>query len=73
MTREANEAALKFAKKLKGDSSKQKMIAFKSGFHGRSMGSLSLTHKPAIRTPYEPLLPNVQVRNVAFTSSVYFC
>jgi len=30
------------------------VIAFKNSFHGRSMGALAATHKPAIRQPYAP-------------------
>lgn len=36
-----------------------KIVAFKSSFHGRSMGSLSMTHKPRIRQPFAPLPPDV--------------
>lgn len=70
---EANEAALKFARRFalhqhqhqQGHSAstlcepgyavgedvnwKNRIVAFKNGFHGRTMGALSLTHKPAIR------------------------
>ena len=35
------------------------VIAFKRGFHGRSMGSLSATHKPTIRQPFGPFPPDV--------------
>ncbi len=30
-------------------------MAFTHGFHGRTVGSLAVTHKPAIREPFEPL------------------
>jgi acetylornithine aminotransferase len=33
---------------------KNEVIAFKNSFHGRTMGALSVTHKPAIRMPFAP-------------------
>lgn len=70
---EANEAALKFARKWakkeegeEGDAShsafrnsKSKIVAFSGGFHGRSYGSLSVTYKAQYREPFAPLLPGV--------------
>ncbi|KAN0043249.1 hypothetical protein ACTA71_010891 [Dictyostelium dimigraforme] len=59
---EANEAALKFAKKIgiaKGGMEKHEIIAFSHGFSGRSMGSLSCTHKSKYREIYGPLVPGV--------------
>lgn len=53
---EANEAAIKMALMHKP---KGTIIALKHGFHGRTLGSLSITHKPAIREPFEPLGGNV--------------
>ncbi|NYT05304.1 MAG: aspartate aminotransferase family protein [Methanomicrobiales archaeon] len=51
---EANEAAIKLARIATG---RKKFVAFENGFHGRTMGSLAVTHKPAIREPFEPLEP----------------
>jgi acetylornithine/N-succinyldiaminopimelate aminotransferase len=34
---------------------RKKFVAFTHGFHGRTVGSLAVTHKPAIREPFEPL------------------
>lgn len=62
---EANEAALKMAK-LYGatlqtdDARPYRILALTHGFHGRTMGALSATWKPAIRTPFEPLVPNIE-------------
>lgn len=60
---EANEAALKFARKwafkLHGED-KRDLIAFEGSFHGRTLGALSLTHKPAYRQPFQPLVPGVR-------------
>ena len=39
---------------------KPEVLAFKNGFHGRSMGSLAVTHKPAIRYPYGPFPADVR-------------
>lgn len=51
---EANEAAIKLARLATG---KKRFVAFTHGFHGRTLGSLALTHKPAIREPFLPLEP----------------
>jgi acetylornithine/N-succinyldiaminopimelate aminotransferase len=51
---EANEAAIKLARIATG---RKKFVAFTDCFHGRTMGSLAVTHKPAIREPFEPLEP----------------
>jgi len=59
---EANEAALKFARKWarsKHGEGKTDVLAFEGGFHGRTMGALSLTHKNRYREPFEPLVPGV--------------
>ncbi len=54
---EANEAALKFARSATGDT---KFVATEGAFHGRTMGSLSLTWKDKYRSHYEPLLQDVE-------------
>lgn len=51
---EANEGAIKLARVRTG---REKFVAFVHGFHGRTCGSLAVTHKPAIREPFEPLSP----------------
>jgi 4-aminobutyrate aminotransferase len=54
---EANEANLKLARYATG---RQNIIAFLGAFHGRSMGSLSLTASKAIqRRGFGPLMPGV--------------
>lgn len=59
---EANEAAIKFAKKysLTKSPSKTKFIAFENSFHGRTMGALSVTYNPKYRTPFGDLIPGVE-------------
>jgi len=49
---EANDGAIKLARVRTG---RKKFVAFNHGFHGRTCGSLAVTHKPAIREPFEPL------------------
>ena len=39
---------------------RNEVVAFKSSFHGRSMGSLAVTHKPAIRYPFGPFPADVR-------------
>ncbi len=53
---EAIEAAIKLARRT----ARPRILALQDSFHGRTMGSLSLTGKPALRGPFEPLLPNVE-------------
>jgi len=53
---EANEGALKLAKKYTG---RQKFVAFKNSYHGDTHGSLSVTGRDIYRDPYKPLLPDV--------------
>ncbi|MCI1803974.1 acetylornithine transaminase [Bifidobacterium psychraerophilum] len=66
---EGNEAALKLAKlygrTLPGATphlggKDARIIALTHGFHGRTMGALSATWKPAIREPFAPLVPNIE-------------
>ena len=46
---EANEGAMKLAMLHKPGG---RIVALEGGFHGRTLGSLSITHKPAIREPF---------------------
>lgn len=64
---EANEAALKFARKYARESdglssagqAKTDIVAFSGGFHGRTVGALSATYKAQFRDPFAPLMPGV--------------
>jgi acetylornithine aminotransferase len=49
---EANECALKLARKHRPGGA---VVASNGGFHGRTMGALSITGNPAKREPFEPL------------------
>ena len=51
---EAIEAAIKFARLSTG---RPGIIATVRGFHGRTLGALSATHKTAYREPFTPLVP----------------
>ncbi len=60
---EANEAAIKFARKTaykKGKTSKIEFVAFTGGFHGRTIGALALTPRENYQKPFAPLMPGVQ-------------
>ncbi len=59
---EANEGALKFARKyarFKGHQDKTGLVAFSGSFHGRTMGALATTATAKYRTPFEPLIGDV--------------
>lgn len=51
---EAVEGAIKFARLSTG---RKGVVATMRGFHGRTLGALSATHKPQYREPFLPLLP----------------
>jgi acetylornithine/N-succinyldiaminopimelate aminotransferase len=56
---EANECALKMTRRhgraLDPDGGRLEIVAAQGGFHGRTMGSLSITGVPAKREPFAPL------------------
>ena len=58
---EANEAAIKFARKYGShkdpSGKKHKILSFQESFHGRTMGSLSATPNPKYQKPFAPMLP----------------
>ncbi|KAI5846562.1 pyridoxal phosphate-dependent transferase [Morchella snyderi] len=57
---EANEAALKFARKVGkqvGGDRKTGLVSFHNSFHGRTMGSLSATPNPKYQAPFSPMVP----------------
>ena len=63
---EAWEAALKLARayatlrRSEGHRLGTKILALEHSFHGRTMGSVSTTHKENYRKPFEPLLAGVE-------------
>jgi acetylornithine/N-succinyldiaminopimelate aminotransferase len=60
---EANEAAIKLARRLQG-AGRKVFVAAEGGFHGRTMGALALTGKSSIREPFGPF--GVDVRFVPY-------
>lgn len=56
---EANEAAFKLAR-LNREGSRTRVLALDDAFHGRTMGSLALTGKAAMRAPFEPMPGGVE-------------
>jgi len=63
---EANEAALKLVRRSQGPK-RPVIVAAENGFHGRTMGALSLTGKESIRAPFEPF--GVDARFVPYGDS----
>ena len=63
---EAWEAAMKLARaysssrRSEGYTLGTKFLALENSFHGRTMGSVSTTHKAKYREPFEPLVPGVE-------------
>jgi len=57
---EANESAIKYARmyafRTRGKGH-HKLMAFSSGFHGRTLGALSCTFSPKYQDPFRPLVP----------------
>ncbi len=54
---EAVEAAIKVVRRHHPD--RVRIVAAEGGFHGRTLGALSVTGQPAKRAPFAPLLPDV--------------
>ncbi|WP_302931586.1 acetylornithine transaminase [Actinomadura sp. WMMA1423] len=57
---EANECALKLALKYGKANGRSYVVAAENGFHGRTLGALSLTGKAAIREPFGPFAIDVR-------------
>jgi len=57
---EAVESAWKLARqyfRAKGEGQRHKVIARDTAYHGTTLGALSITGVPSLRTPFEPLTP----------------
>ena len=58
---EANEAAIKFARKVQyaknPDSTQRDIVSFHESFHGRTYGALSATPNKKYQPPFGPMLP----------------
>ena len=62
---EATEGALKFAKVYAYEKKPDHMLGVISttrAFHGKSMGSLSVSGKREFRVPFQPLMPGIALR-----------
>ncbi len=60
---EANEAALKLAKRVTG---RRELIAFNRGYHGSTHGALSMMGDESFKYSFRPLLP--AIRHIRFNS-----
>lgn len=71
---EANEAALKFVRKVAKTrfpgKDKTGLVCFHNAFHGRTMGALSVTPNPKYQAPFAPLVGNVKVGTYNDVSSL---
>jgi predicted acetylornithine/succinylornithine family transaminase len=54
---EANEGALKLARRAGGARGATEVVALEGSFHGRTYGSLSATGQPKYQAPFEPMVP----------------
>ena len=63
---EANEAAIKLSRRT----GKKQLIAAHNSFHGRTMGSLSITGQSAKQKPFEPLIGDVKFIDINTKSGV---
>ena len=63
---EANEAAIKLSRRT----GKKQLIAAHNSFHGRTMGSLSITGQLVKQKPFEPLIGDVRFININTKSGV---
>lgn len=63
---EANEAAIKLSRRT----GKKNLIAANNSFHGRTMGSLSITGQLTKQKPFKPLLSDVQFIDINSKSGV---
>ena len=63
---EANEAAIKLSRRT----GRRQLIAANNSFHGRTMGSLSITGQSAKQKPFEPLIGDVRFIDINTKSGV---
>lgn len=71
---EANEGAIKFARKVgkvvDPSGAKHELVSFNGSFHGRTMGSLSATPNPKYQQPFAPMLPGFKYGNFNDISAI---
>lgn len=51
--------AVELAIKLGRAAGRQRVVAMRDGFHGKTIGALSVTGRDRYRTPFQPLLPGI--------------
>ncbi|KAK5997785.1 Acetylornithine aminotransferase [Cladobotryum mycophilum] len=72
---EANEAAIKFARKagkiVDPSGAKTEIVSFNNAFHGRTMGSLSATHNPKYQKPFAPMVPGFKLGTYNDTAAIH--
>ena len=54
---EANEAAIKLARRHGGERAAHEIVSLSGSFHGRTLGSLAATGQPKYQAPFAPLPP----------------
>ncbi|MBX3119576.1 MAG: aspartate aminotransferase family protein [Fimbriimonadaceae bacterium] len=64
---EAVEAALKFAK---GTTGRSKIVSTNGGYHGKTIGALSITGREKYQTKFLPLMPGVSFVNYGDTEAM---
>ena len=57
---EANEAAFKLARLHGNATGGTRILALENAFHGRTMGTLAMTGKPALQADFLPMVPGVE-------------
>lgn len=70
---EANEAALKFARRWSGathGAARPGFLAFRGSFHGRLFGTLAITDRPKYREPFLPVMPGAEWAEVGDVAGV---
>jgi len=72
---EANEGALKFARRWAGTrgAGRTQVVSFRNSFHGRTMGALAATDRPAYQEPFRPLMPGVRFCEVGDVAEAERC
>lgn len=63
---EANEAAIKIARKFGAETGRNEIITFDGSFHGRTMATLTATGQDKVKTGFSPYLPGF--KTVRFNS-----
>lgn len=70
---EANEAALKIARKYGSASGRTKVISFSHSFHGRTYGAITLTGQDKYHKGFAPMVPDIvyaEYNNLSSVSSL---